>query len=153
MELAGHIVNCKDCGNSCVVPIINDSSIGSPKIKCNVCGKIISTKFYLYSQANWFGRIYFWFSKIVSINNLLFIILPVMYIIVLISMQLGLYEQDNPAETWQYLLVLMIMIFSLYSRTRHLLSLKKQIDWLEKTYKKNGGFLMGNENFESEQII
>lgn len=152
MKLTVHIVNCKDCGNSCKTPIINGSAIGSPKIKCNVCGKIISTKFYLYSQANWFGRIYFWFSKILSIHNLLFIVLPVIYIIVFILMQLGLYENPNPAETWQYLLVLILMIFMLFIRIRHLLSLKKQIDWLEKTYKKNGGFLLGNENFESEVI-
>ena len=63
--------NCGSCGVSWQnMSATHDTNIGPPYIKCRHCNSVNKTEMYLYRDANWFGKLYYWFS--ISFSTLLF---------------------------------------------------------------------------------
>ena len=128
--------NCGACGASWQnMSVEHDTNIGPPLIKCRQCNTLNKTKMYLYRDANWFGKLYYWVST--SFSTLLFGGGAIFGGIALVRSDIG---------TIAIIIGVLITGFGLYLFKR-LFDSPKYFKILEETFDNNGGFLWSDETY------
>ena len=128
--------NCGSCGASWQnMSATHDTNIGPPYIKCRHCNSVNKTEMYLYRDANWFGKLYYWFS--ISFSTLLFGVGSIIAGIGFIRSDIG-----NIA----IVVGVLLLGFGFY-QIKKLFDSSKYFKILEKTFDNNGGFLWSDEAY------
>jgi hypothetical protein len=131
--------NCGSCGITWDSMGAVDSNIGPRKIKCRICNGINNTDMYLYRDANWFGKLYYWVTSLVYV-----IIFGGISLLVGIGGIIGKFEE---AVGWfGYVIGFFGLAYSFYM-FKGVYDIPKSIKQLEEIYDKNGGFLWSDEAY------
>lgn len=129
--------SCGHCGVNWQFMGSNDTNIGPPKVKCRSCNQINSTKMYLYRDANWFGKLYYWISLL--FNTILF---SGVALAVGIGGLMGKFESGIIG----YVVGVISLTISLFM-FKNIMRIPKNIQVLEKLYDRNGGFLWSDQYY------
>lgn len=128
---------CGYCGINWAIMSAVDSNIGPPKVKCRNCDEINNTEMYLYRDANWFGKLYYWVSSLINV-----IIFGGISFVLGIGGLSGKFDSGNLG----YVVGLVALVFSLF-KFKDVFEIPKSIKNLERIYDKNGGFLWSDEYY------
>jgi hypothetical protein len=130
---------CGSCGTAWDSMGAKDSNIGPTKIKCRSCNGINRTKMYLYRDANWFGKLYYWVTSLVYV-----IIFGGVSLLAGLGGLLGKFEE---AVGWfGYVIGFFGLAYSFYM-FKGAYDIPKSIKKLEEIFDENGGFLWSDEAY------